>query len=367
MEKRIDRLRNKSFKKTLLDSPVLNEKVKYSLSRNKSKLETTKLLPEPLKPTKYVSPKPTPKPRVLSKRPVPLPRPRPSPKPIDKKVKKLIDEITPYYKPEAIEEFNKILKDKKSLRVKITEKKKALKQRVKSFEVAIVERKDPTKQLYYTTPDVAKELESIHHRDGGMKAQVTIHITLKKKKIRYGTDGQAEEVFEYKDAYFNSNAFTILNSDEIIEALDKAAEEINNKIAVWLSEGSGWLIVEILSHFVNIVKYLPLRGNSYLLLPKELRHHNKGLINLKNKHDKCFLWCHVRHLNPQKKDPQRIKIEDKEFAKKLDYSGIIFPVTRNQINRIEKQNKININLFGYDTVKKSVFPIYPSPETMMII
>ena len=371
MEKRIDRLVNKSFKKTLLDSPVPNKKVKFPLSRNKSKpfkWETIKSLPEPLKPTKYVPPKPTPKPRVLSKpapkprvlskRPVPLPRPPP----IDKKVKKLIDEITPYYKPEAIEAFNKILKDKKSIRVKITEKKKALKKRVKSFEVAIIERKDPTKQLYYTTPDVAKELESILYRDGGMKAQVTIHITFKKKKIRYRDDGQAEEVFEYKDAYFNSNAFTILNSDEIIEALDKAAEEINNKIAVWLSEGSGWIIVEIRSHFVNIVKYLPLRGNSYLPLPEELRHSKKGLINLKNEDNKCFMWCHNRHLNPLKVHPEKITGLDRESVKKLDYSGITFPVTVNQINQIEKQNKINIYLFGYDIERKAAFPIKVSQE-----
>ena len=240
MEKRINRLVNKSFEKTLLDAPVPNRKMKFLPSgKNAKRLksEIIKLLPDPLKPKKYVPPKRTPKPqvkpRVKSKRPVPLPRPSPLPKQIDKKVKKLIDEITPYYNPEAIKEFNKILEDKKSLRVKINEKRQALKNRVKSFEVAIIERKDPTKQLYYTTPDVAKELESILYRDGGMKAQVTLHITFKKKKIRYGTDGQAEEVFEYKDAYFNSKSFIILNEDEIIEALDKAAEEINNKIAIW--------------------------------------------------------------------------------------------------------------------------------------
>ena len=125
MEKRINRLRNKSFNKTLLDRPVPNKKVKFSLSGNKLKLETIKL-PEPIKPTQYKSPKPIPKPRVKSKKPVPLPRlkpvslprrkpssrPRPkAPKPIDMKVKRLIDEITPYYKPEAIKEFSKILKD----------------------------------------------------------------------------------------------------------------------------------------------------------------------------------------------------------------------------------------------------------------
>ena len=391
MEKRINRLINKSFKKTLLDQRVPNKKVKFSLRGNKSKLETIKL-PEPLKPTQYKPPKPIPKPRVKSKKPVPLPRlkpvplprrrplplqrrgslprrkpssrPRPkAPKPIDMKVKRLIDEITPYYKPEAIEQFNKILKGEKSLRVNIVKKRQALRNMVKSFEVSLIERKDPSKQLYFTAPGVAEELGSILNRDGGMKAYVTLHVLFKKKKIEYRDDGQAKEVFEHKDAYFNSTAFTILNEYQIIDALDKAAEEINNKIAVWLSEGSGWTIVEIRSHFVNIVKYLPLKGNSYIPTPKELRHHNKGLINLKNIDNECFRWCHNRHLNPRKKNPQRITKEDRESVKGLDYTGITFPVTINQINRIEKQNKININLFGYDTVKKAVYPIQISEES----
>ena len=50
------------------------------------------------------------------------------------------------------------------------------------------------------------------------------------------------------------------------------------------------------------------------------------------------------------------------MAKKLDYSGITFPVTVNQIRRIEKQNKININLFGYDIERKAAFPIRVSRE-----
>ena len=383
MEKRINRLRNKSFEKTLLDSPVPNKKVKFLLNKEKQKLQgkVIKLLPEPLKP--QVLSKRTPKPRVLSKRPVPLPRRRPvpltrrgslprrkpssrprpkAPKPIDMKVKRLIDEITPYYKPEAIEQFSKILKGEKSLRVNIVKRRQALRNKVKSFEEVKIEPKDPSKQLYFTAPGVAEELRNILNRDGGMKVQVTLHVTFKKKKIEYRDDGQAEAVYEYKDAYFNSNAFTILNEYQIIESLDKAAEEINNKIAFWLSEGSGWTIVEIRSHFVNIVKYLPLRGNSYIRSPEELRHHNKGLINPKNIDNECFRWCHNIHLNPRKVHPERITKSDRESVKGLDYTGITFPVTINQINRIEKQNKINIYLFGYDTDKKSVYPIYHSPE-----
>ena len=37
-----------------------------------------------------------------------------------------------------------------------------------------------------------------------------------------------------------------MNSDEIIDALDIASEEIKNKVAVWLSESSQWVIEEIL-------------------------------------------------------------------------------------------------------------------------
>ena len=86
-------------------------------------------------------------------------------------------------------------------------------------------------------------------------------------------------------------------------------------------------------------------GSSYIPLPEELRNPKRGFIDPKNEDHKCFLWCHARHLNPQKKDPQRIKLSDREFANGLDYSGITFPVTINQIPKIEKQNKININLF----------------------
>ena len=53
MEKRI----NKSYKKTLLDRPVPNKKVKISLRGNKPKLEIIKLLPLPIKPTKPKSKK----------------------------------------------------------------------------------------------------------------------------------------------------------------------------------------------------------------------------------------------------------------------------------------------------------------------
>ena len=103
-----------------------------------------------------------------------------------------------------------------------------------------------------------------------------------------------------------------------------------------------------------------MKGNSYIPLPQELRNSAKGLINLKNEDDECFRWCHIRHLNPQIKDPQRIKKSDKQYVINLNYNGIKFPVSTKYYNKIEKQNDININVFGYE--EKQKYPIYVSKE-----
>ena len=103
-----------------------------------------------------------------------------------------------------------------------------------------------------------------------------------------------------------------------------------------------------------------MNGSSYIELPTELRNLRKGLINIKNKDDECFHWCHIRHLNPQKKDPQRITKDDKQFIGGLNYKGIEFPVSQKQYNKIETQNSIRINVFGYE--KGQPFPIHISKE-----
>ena len=83
-------------------------------------------------------------------------------------------------------------------------------------------------------------------------------------------------------------------------------------------------------------------------LPTELRNPKKGLINIKNKDDECFRWCHIRHLNKQTEHPERIKKEDKKMISELNYDGIDFPLSQEHYNKVEKQNSIRINVFGYE-------------------
>ena len=82
---------------------------------------------------------------------------------------------------------------------------------------------------------------------------------------------------------------------------------------------------------------------------------------MKNNDDECFRWCHIRHLNPQIEHPERIKKEDKRLIEGLNYEGIEFPVSKKHNNKVEKQNSIRINVFGYE--KEQPFPIHISKET----
>ena len=86
----------------------------------------------------------------------------------------------------------------------------------------------------------------------------------------------------------------------------------------------------------------------------------KGLINIKNNDNKCFLWCHVRHLNPVERNPQRITIKDRELVNKLSYERINFPVSRKDYCKVEIKNNICINVFCYGN--NLTYPVYLSNQ-----
>ena len=75
--------------------------------------------------------------------------------------------------------------------------------------------------------------------------------------------------------------------------LDQCFNEIIFKLENWISHGSGWNVEKIVHQYLNISSYLPLSGSTYYELPKELKNSRKGLINIQNNDNKCFLWCHV--------------------------------------------------------------------------
>ena len=192
----------------------------------------------------------------------------------------------------------------------------------------------------------------------GFKFIETLEATFEKDTIDSKT---GKRVSIYKTAFFNGKAKTITKVDDIGPELNMSRKEILNVIDKWVSEGSGWVIDRIDSHYLNVTLYKPLNGSSYIELPTKLRNPKKGLITIKNKDAKCFRWCHIRHLNPQIKYTERVKKEDKKMINELNYDGIDFPLSEKHYNKVEKQNNIRINVFDHEDGQP--FPIHISKET----
>ena len=111
------------------------------------------------------------------------------------------------------------------------------------------------------------------------------------------------------------------------------------KIDNWINEGSGWIVKLIESQYINISTYRPSSGSSYVKLPAELIISKKALINIKNNNQKCFLWCHVSHINPVKIHLVRIIQTDKELVSDLDYDGIKLLGQETVLARLKQKSK----------------------------
>ena len=56
----------------------------------------------------------------------------------------------------------------------------------------------------------------------------------------------------------------------------------------------------------------------------------------------------------------RIKKSDKRIIEELNYQGTEFPISVKDYTKIEEQNSINVNVFGYED--KQFYPIYVSKQ-----
>ena len=180
-------------------------------------------------------------------------------------------------------------------KLNVIKSKQAFRGYAMSYKLEIVERNDPIIQLEASKSSIKDLFSYLLNETKGFKYQITVKVLLKKYKL----NGE----IEFALVYFNSVTKTVINHRF---RLENSFQEILYMIDVWINNGSGWIIELIESQYINISTYRPLSGSFYMDLPVELKSPRKGLINIKNKDQKCFSWCHVKHINPSKQHPGRI-------------------------------------------------------------
>ena len=107
---------------------------------------------------------------------------------------------------------------------------------------------------------------------------------------------------------------------------------------------------------MNVARYQPLRGGTYLPLQAKLANKH-AIINVRTntKDNECLKWALRAALFPSKdgKNLQRqIKYPKKDG---INYRGIDFPTLVGQIDKLEVQNRnLTINVFGWENNKVTI-------------
>ncbi|CAB3991349.1 Gastrula zinc finger [Paramuricea clavata] len=293
--------------------------------------------PVPKRRTKLLKERPVPKPRT--RKPVSPPKVR-KPVRVSREVKEQPTAVTP--EEQEIDPFGTDLEKPFHRKIETAANGAAVTYSITPHYM------DPLDQMTASRQVVRGILVNELKRMGGLKYTETLKVRMSKEI----GDGKTKK----DSVYFKSKTGTATNFEDIESTAAQNQLTILSRIETFQNLGSNWIILNIESHYVNIAMYKPLKGSSYMELPKDISNSMCGLINMKNNDNLCFLWSHVRHLNPKARRATTITQKDREFITNLDYDGIDFPVKISDIDRIERKNSISISVFGYKG-KKQFYPI----------
>ena len=185
---------------------------------------------------------------------------------------------------------------------------------------------------------IQKKLEEeLKALKGGLKFQLALKVDLEKAN----PDGSEQ----YTDPVLRHKQEAVLQKSEIKAALHQAIPRVQETLEKWTQRGSGWAVDQVHTLWLDIARYQPLRGGSYIPLPAAVKN-KKAVVNVKNKDDHCLRWALRAALFQVAKDPQRPTKYPTEDG--LDFTGIDAPTPISQIPKVEWQNDLAINVFGWD-------------------
>ena len=201
---------------------------------------------------------------------------------------------------------------------------------------------DPLSFLEGVRPQIRQKLTEEILALKGIKFQLALRVQLRKDR----SDGGEE----YTDPIIRHKQETILQAAgtaEINEVLDKVFPHILETLEKWTQRGSGWVVDHVSTLWLDIARYNPLRGGSYIPLPAVVKN-KKAVVNVKNTDDRCLRWALRSAMFPVANGEHNYRPTKYPEEDGLDFTGIDTPTPISQISKVEKQNDLAINVFGWD-------------------
>ncbi|XP_074034146.1 uncharacterized protein [Leptinotarsa decemlineata] len=157
---------------------------------------------------------------------------------------------------------------------------------------------------------------------------------------------------EYCDVKaFNSSNQVIDQSNDLNVVYNNFADSLTAQAMEFQHRDSGWTIEKILYLEVNVNKFSPLGGSSYIKLPK-LIESKKSVVNVVNQDHYCFAWAVTSALYPASARVCELSSYP-HFSTVLNVAGMEFPVKLKDIPKFEVMNNCSINVYGLENTFKN--------------
>ena len=209
---------------------------------------------------------------------------------------------------------------------------------------------DPLSFLSAMEPSIKTLINKDLTRHDGIKYSAM--LTVEFEKLGLKTDNTIKTT-----AYFRTKAYEVLNAGATCKSVQETKAKILKHLEGFTREGSGWRVKRVVALDIGTARYKPIRGNSYFPTPKYLP--PRTVINVQNEDNRCFEWAVLSAIYPAEQNPHRPS-KYRAHLKKLDFTGIKFPVEVTSIDKFERQNlAVSVCVFGWN---KGLYPIRVSNQ-----
>ena len=131
--------------------------------------------------------------------------------------------------------------------------------------------------------DVQPQVTDLMSKNRQKKINFILTCTMEKIDIKTGDTLSV-------NAPFLSKTGIVLDATDVRELYQNASYKVMESMANFQMQGSNWRFKRVVKLDSNTAVYKPLKGNSYISLPKTLAE-RKAIINMQIKDEHCFKWC----------------------------------------------------------------------------
>ncbi|XP_075225197.1 uncharacterized protein LOC142326502 [Lycorma delicatula] len=181
-------------------------------------------------------------------------------------------------------------------------------------------------------------------RYGSIKYNILIELSYEKPMID-----------EYRDICFKTKNFAVINVNDIEHSIEAAFESLLREETNFEGKQSGWTLLSIDGVLVRINRYRPLKGSSFIPLPKSILHKH-AVVNVKNNDDLCFVWS-ILCKYVQGRHRNRIDKRYDALLNKYNFGSLNFPTPLSDVYKFEKMNDgVSVNVYSVDK-NENIIPI----------